>query len=131
MKVTVKWIGLKEFQATLKLGKKGLGIETSTALYASLKDRVLPRCVAATPLMTGELRKTVRVMKPEVVKRSIEGGITAGSETVDYAGYVHENLSARHAVGQAKYIEQPMREEAPFIRADVARRIDLAKAFGK
>lgn len=29
-----------------------------------------------------------------------------------YAIYVHENLEARHRVGQAKYLEQPAREMA-------------------
>lgn len=33
--------------------------------------------------------------------------------TQSYAVYVHENLDARHAVGQAKYLEQPARLLAP------------------
>lgn len=30
-----------------------------------------------------------------------------------YAIFVHENLEARHRIGQAKYLEQPAREMAP------------------
>lgn len=30
--------------------------------------------------------------------------------TAEYAVYVHENLTARHPVGQAKFLEQPLRE---------------------
>lgn len=30
--------------------------------------------------------------------------------TAEYAIYVHENLAARHVVGQAKFLEQPLRE---------------------
>lgn len=32
--------------------------------------------------------------------------------TQSYALYVHENLEAHHSVGQAKFLEQPAREEA-------------------
>jgi len=37
------------------------------------------------------------------------GDVTVGYQQ-PYAIYVHENLEARHPVGQAKYLEQPMRE---------------------
>ncbi len=33
--------------------------------------------------------------------------------TQNYALYVHENLEAKHRVGQAKYLEQPARQNAP------------------
>jgi len=53
--------------------------------------------------------------------------------TQNYAIYVHENLQARHPVGQAKYLEQPLRENAKGI-AEVIRRAyvqtkDLAKSL--
>jgi hypothetical protein len=35
----------------------------------------------------------------------------------DYAVYVHENLEARHIVGQAKYLERPSRELRTQLRA--------------
>lgn len=35
--------------------------------------------------------------------------------TMEYAIYVHENLMAKHPVGQAKYLEQPARTERPAI----------------
>jgi hypothetical protein len=34
-----------------------------------------------------------------------------------YAVYVHENLQAHHSVGQAKFLEQPMRENRAKYRA--------------
>jgi hypothetical protein len=33
--------------------------------------------------------------------------------TQNYAIYVHENLMAKHPVGQAKFLEQPFRELSP------------------
>ena len=53
------------------------------------------------PLDTGSLRKSI------VAK--VEGNtaiISAGNESVNYAATVHENLSARHPVGGAKFIEK-------------------------
>lgn len=41
--------------------------------------------------------------------------------TAPYAVYVHENLTARHPVGQAKYLEQPAREHADEIAAVIMR----------
>lgn len=35
--------------------------------------------------------------------------------TASYAIFVHENLEARHTVGQAKYLEQPFRQIEPTI----------------
>ena len=41
--------------------------------------------------------------------------------TAPYAVYVHENLTARHPVGQAKFLEQPAREHADEIAAIIMR----------
>jgi hypothetical protein len=53
--------------------------------------------------------------------------------TQSYAIYVHENLQAKHPVGQAKYLEQPFRELAPDlakqIEADMRRGTGLAMAL--
>jgi len=46
------------------------------------------------------------------VKRGNDAGVIVGYFGVDYAVYVHENLKARHTVGQAKFLEQPAREMA-------------------
>lgn len=52
---------------------------------------------------------------------------TIGHNT-DYAAAVHENLSAEHAVGQAKFLETAMRKNqaklAPFIAARVKRAVE-------
>lgn len=40
--------------------------------------------------------------------------------TAAYAVYVHEDLEARHPVGQAKFLEQPMRQLAPVLSQMIA-----------
>jgi hypothetical protein len=58
----------------------------------------------------------------------VEVGFTAG-----YAVFVHENLQARHPVGQAKFLEQPARENAKkyaeTIRMAVRTGLPLARAL--
>jgi hypothetical protein len=36
-----------------------------------------------------------------------------------YAIYVHENLEAHHEVGQAKFLEEPLRNLAPVLRQEI------------
>jgi hypothetical protein len=53
--------------------------------------------------------------------------------TADYAIYVHENLQARHPIGQAKFLEQPMREHKKeimrIVRQALANRTPLKSAI--
>jgi hypothetical protein len=42
---------------------------------------------------------------------------------------VHEDLTALHKIGQAKYLESVIMESRPFMAARVARRMDLNKAL--
>ncbi len=55
--------------------------------------------------------------------------------TAEYAVYVHENLEAHHPVGQAKFLEQPLREMiselVAGVKADVAAGKSLASALMK
>jgi hypothetical protein len=77
------------------------------------------------PVDTGNLRATGHVQPPVIAGRGVSvelgyGG-TAGPnmrlpaperlETgqVGYAVHVHENLTAHHTVGQAKYLETPLK----------------------
>jgi len=53
--------------------------------------------------------------------------------TQNYAIYVHENLEARHRVGQAKFLEQPARELAPHfgtvVRDLLSKGVSMLKAL--
>lgn len=55
-----------------------------------------------------ELRKKLRQLEVDAHKDS-EASVIVGY-TQQYAIYVHENLEAHHPVGQAKFLEQPARE---------------------
>lgn len=92
------------------------------------------------PVDRGMLRKSGHVEKPErragVVVVLVGFGGPAGSgnhggdsndETVGYAVYVHEDLTARHTVGAAKFLTAPAMEEMGKWPAAVAR--DLGRAL--
>lgn len=64
--------------------------------------------IEGTAKLVAELRRRVAALKPH--GPSVVVGYSAG-----YAVYVHENLEARHPVGQAKYLEEPARRLAPEI----------------
>ena len=53
-------------------------------------------------------------------KKGDDVGVLVGYFGVDYAVYVHENLQAKHPVGQAKFLEQPAREMASELGKTVA-----------
>lgn len=82
-----------------------------------------------TPVDTGALRASERIEGPTREGRRIYLKIVAGGPTVQYAFAVHEDLEAFHKNGQAKYIEQPLQESAPYMSARIAKRIDLNKAL--
>ena len=65
------------------------------------------KAVDITPIDTGALRASA-------FTEAESGGnpsVIVGFEE-EYAIYVHENLEAHHDVGQAKFLEQPLKENA-------------------
>lgn len=58
-----------------------------------------------TPVDTGVLRSSGHVQGPTFSGRVIEVKLVFGGPAAKYAAAVHENLTAKHNVGQAKYLE--------------------------
>lgn len=77
-----------------------------------------------TPVDTGALRSSAFT---EADRQGKNLSVVVGFEE-EYAIYVHENLEAHHDVGQAKFLEQPLRENADkyveYIRDKVQELID-------
>lgn len=76
----------------------------------------------------GSLRASGQVHPPERNGRQVSVTLSFGNELVDYAVYVHEDLEAFHAMGQAKFLESTLNESAPFIADRVAALLHLEKA---
>lgn len=85
------------------------------ALYQE-GEELMAEAKRLTPVDTGTLRSSGHVRLPEVtddgafVEVGFGGPAGAGgnAEDVGYAVYVHEDLTARHVVGQAKFLEAPL-----------------------
>lgn len=79
-------------------------------------------CKRRCPVRTGNLRDTIHVTGPEVADNRIVTSIVCGGPAAPYAPAVHEDLEAFHPNGEAKFIEGPVRESAPFMKQRIARR---------
>lgn len=79
-------------------------------------QKTLTKATKRTPIQTGALRRSGRV---EVVGDAVE--ISFGGAEAPYAGYVHEILHYVHPVGQAKYLESAVQEDAALFAAALAK----------
>lgn len=102
--------------------------EFARAVYqeALIEEKEVKR---RTPVDKGVLRASIHVEGPERDGRMIRVYIVAGGPAEEYALIVHEDLEAFHKVGEAKYIERPLMESAPYMAGRIAKRVDLNKAL--
>jgi hypothetical protein len=96
-------------------------------LEAALKaegDKLVEQVRERTPVSTGVLRDSFEATTERKRNKVV---ITIGTD-VPYAPHVHEDLEARHEVGDAKFLESVIDEAEPHLIRAVAKRIDLKKA---
>lgn len=89
-------------------------------------------CKKRCPVDTGALRASIHVEGPKRAaddQRRIQASIVGGGPSAPYGLIVHEDLEAFHPVGEAKFIERPLKESAPYLPDRIAKRIDLNKAL--
>jgi hypothetical protein len=110
-----------------KIGRNAPG-EFERAQYEETEVEAA-ECKRVTPVDTGSLRNSVHAEGPTWRGKQCETAVVAGGPAAGYAIYVHEDLSADHPVGQAKYIEGPLLQSAPFMGRRIAKRIDLNRAM--
>lgn len=98
-------------KAMAALKKVGLDAPeiTAKAAYMDL-EKTMTISKQQVPVDTGVLRASGTVDKPEVNGEDWSVTLGYGGAAAGYAIYVHENLSARHTVGNAKYLEKPLTE---------------------
>lgn len=69
------------------------------------------------PVDTGALRGSGHVSLPQIVGGRITVTLGYGGPAAPYAVHVHEDMSAHHPVGGAKYLERPMLAEVATLEA--------------
>ena len=102
--------------------------EFARALYQEAQIE-LKEIKQRTPVLTGALRASEHVTEPQRQGRRIWVEVLAGGPSAPYAFWVHEDLEAIHPHGEAKFIERPLAESAPYLSGRIAKRIDLNRAL--
>ena len=90
-------------------------------------ELVMAQAKRRTPVDTGVLQSSGRVAAPRVggAGSDVSVELSFGGAAAPYAVTVHEDLSAKHPTGQAKFLEQPLLESTVGMAARLARRITL------
>jgi hypothetical protein len=103
--------GLEELKRTFDALRQGslLHHAVASALHREA-ELIMTAAKRQTPVDTGALRASGTVKAPQIKESSVSVEIGFGGSAVGYALAVHENLKARHKVGNAKYLERPFFE---------------------
>jgi hypothetical protein len=117
--------------ASADVSKLLKGLKTAHDKAIAAAERAVNRVAAQTigdarsltPVKTGALQASGVALPAETDGTKITA--TIGFNT-NYAAAVHENLTAHHDVGQAKYLEAAMRRNAPKLAVEVAKQINEA-----
>jgi ribosomal protein L18 len=118
-KVAITSVIIKQFekQFTDKVKKAA---KTGALLAARHLQRASQKVV---PIDTGHLKKSCQIIDestPDMARYVV-------TYSAQYAIYVHENLTATHAAGkQAKYLEEPARNERDYMNTIIVTEIGKA-----
>ena len=123
VKITIK--GLNRLIKKLNSLGSDANREISPALFQEAEE-IMGRSKSLVPVDTGVLRSSGHVQRPEVDRNGVRVTLGYGGPAEAYALAVHENLRARHPVGQAKYLEQPLLEALPEVKRAVGKALDRA-----
>lgn len=115
--IQIRVRGLEDVIRRLRAARRDIETALAGALYRE-GERIMEQSKRLVPVDTGALRSTGHTALPVRDGNKITvtlgyggpAGAAFGGREVGYAIYVHENLTARHKVGQAKYLEQPALE---------------------
>ena len=103
--------------------------EMARAVYEFAQGEVLPVAKERTPVDYGILRDSGVVEQPQIKGNVISVKIGFGGGAAHYAIYVHEDLDAKHEVGQAKFLSSSMDEASgkfvDFVSANLARALGM------
>ena len=134
----LKWRGRGEMARNISRCARNMPGEMGEAQYDVCSEEEMPemkrRCPVWNPRRPvppghrpGSLRDSGMVHPPEHRGTRVSTRMTFGNDEVDYAVYVHEDLEAEHAIGQAKFMESVMNESRPYIGRRLASRINLER----
>jgi hypothetical protein len=99
--------------------------EFARALFEEAKVEV-KEMQRIAPKESGDMAGEITADDPVRRGRQISVTIHTGPKSIDYALIQHEDLDLDHPNGgEAKFIEKPLKESAPYLPTRLAKRIDL------
>ena len=93
--------------------------DVGSALYIEAEKVMTDSKTNYVPVVSGALKKSGIIMKPEFTANKISVLAGFGSDTVDYAAVVHE-APASYGQGKRKYLSQPLQQAIPKMGANIA-----------
>lgn len=108
----------------IKKLEKGVPLLAAAALYqeALIEQK---ESMKRTPVDTGTLRNSHETSAPYWKGKFLNVDIQVGGPAASYAVVVHEDLEAFHRHGEAKFLENTIKESAPYMLARIAKRMKL------
>jgi hypothetical protein len=109
MDLIVRASGFPEMARRLQGTARAIRDAAATALRTE-HELVMTTAKSLTPVDTGALRASGHVNETLDAGGVLRSAGGFGGPALDYAVYVHEDLTALHRVGQAKFYEIPLVE---------------------
>jgi hypothetical protein len=110
--VNVQVDGLSALQGVLNQFGQNASQALGAALYQEAELVMTDSKANYVPVDTGMLRSTGHVDPPQMSGNQVSVTLGYGGPSAPYALRQHEDLSYRHTVGQAKYLEEPLLKAA-------------------
>lgn len=118
-RVSISIAGSAAFKAKIAQALEAGKTAASAGLYAG-GNVIMEEAKRRSPVDTGAMRGSGYVTLPEERGSTIVVEVGFGGPAGDYAAEQHENMTYRHPVGQAKYLESAMDDKAGDARDTIA-----------
>ncbi len=118
--MSVRIEGLSELRRKLGAVTARMPSKIEAALHREAQ-KIATKSRRRTPVDTGALRASHHVEAPRRSGRDVSVRIGVGGPAVSYAHRVHEDLEARHTVGEAKFLENSVTEAIPGMAARIGK----------
>lgn len=102
--------GIRELEMQLKRKIVEIGSATSDGLTKAA-EHLLNASLPLVPVDTGRLKASGKVTEFSPLTKYVSYEAVDPDTGYEYAPIQHETLSFKHKVGQAKYLEEPFRNE--------------------
>lgn len=134
MAINIKVLGLEEAMRNMSSLAAAVPKEFAAGLYQEA-ELIMTDSKLQIPVDTGAARSSGFVNPPEISLGGISvtlgyGGVAAqtnpktGVLTSTYLEPLHEDMSATHTVGKAKFLEDPVKAHAKTLEANLTKRVE-------